>query len=265
MNIGTRIKRIRKELGLTVDQLAERIGKDRATIYRYENGEIENMPTTVIEPLAKALLTTPQYLMGWDEGTVTENQIVEARNYLFNIAGFRSDDDIIEMLNDKELVDFANSHKSRRSSIKNFVADIYEGIEVISSVYKIPLYDVISCGSGLFVNDNIVDLIALPDSLVDSNKEYFCQYAVGDSMINENIHEGDLLVFEKTAIIENGQIGCFCIDENMATCKKFYKDDASAIITLQPANPKYAPIIVTIENMNFHVVGKLSLVINKRD
>lgn len=88
MNIGTRIKRIRKELGLTVDQLAERIGKDRATIYRYENGEIENMPTTIIEPLAKALLTTPQYLMGWDEGTVTENQIVEARNYLFNIAGF---------------------------------------------------------------------------------------------------------------------------------------------------------------------------------
>lgn len=135
----------------------------------------------------------------------------------------------------------------------------------MSKYITINLYSPISCGTSMFVAENIIDLITLPDSLLSRNKEYFCQYAVGDSMINENIHEGDLLVFEKTAIIENGQIGCFCIDENMATCKKFYKDNASAIITLQPANPRYAPIIVTIENMNFHVVGKLSLVINKRD
>ena len=128
----------------------------------------------------------------------------------------------------------------------------------------IPLYESLSCGTGLFVNDHIVEYITLPESLLSTNKEYFCQYAVGDSMINENINEGDLLVFEKTTQINNGQIGCFCIDENIATCKKFYKDDLSAIITLQPANTKYAPIIVTVETMNFHVVGKLSLVINKR-
>jgi len=128
----------------------------------------------------------------------------------------------------------------------------------------IPLYESLSCGTGLFVNDHIVEYITLPESLLSSNKEYFCQYAKGDSMINENINEGDLLIFEKTTTISNGQIGCFCIDENVATCKKFYKDDASAIITLQPANTKYAPIIVTVETMNFHIVGKLSLVINKR-
>ena len=128
----------------------------------------------------------------------------------------------------------------------------------------IPLYESLSCGTGLFVNDHIVEYITLPESLLSTNKEYFCQYAVGDSMINENINEGDLLIFEKTSQINNGQIGCFCIDENVATCKKFYKDDLSAIITLQPANTKYAPIIVTVETMNFHVVGKLSLVINKR-
>lgn len=71
MNIGNRIKQRRLELALTVDDLADLIGKSRATIYRYENGDIENMPTTILEPLASALHTTPAYLMGWDNQTPT--------------------------------------------------------------------------------------------------------------------------------------------------------------------------------------------------
>lgn len=65
MTIGERIKERRKELGLTVDELAERLGKNRATIYRYESNDIEKLPTTVLEPLAKVLNVTPAYLMGW--------------------------------------------------------------------------------------------------------------------------------------------------------------------------------------------------------
>ena len=65
MNTGDRIKQRRIELGLTADDLAQKIGKSRATIYRYENGDIENMPTPILEPLAKALDTTPADLMGW--------------------------------------------------------------------------------------------------------------------------------------------------------------------------------------------------------
>lgn len=67
MSIGERIKQRRLELGLTVDQVAERLGKNRATVYRYESNEIENFPTSIIEPLSKVLLTTPASLMGWDE------------------------------------------------------------------------------------------------------------------------------------------------------------------------------------------------------
>lgn len=133
-----------------------------------------------------------------------------------------------------------------------------------SAVLRLPLYTQIACGSAMFVGDNVEEYITLPVSLLHQNKEYFCQYAKGDSMIEENINDGDLLIFEKTSTIINGQIGCFCVNDNMATCKKFYKDDTSAIITLQPANRKYAPIIVTVETMNFHVVGKLVLVINRR-
>lgn len=67
MNIGQRIKQRRKELRMSADQLGERLGKDRSTIYRYEKGDIENLPLDILEPIATALRTTPQYLMGWEE------------------------------------------------------------------------------------------------------------------------------------------------------------------------------------------------------
>lgn len=66
MNVGQRIKNRRKELGMSADELAELIDKNRATIYRYEKNEIENMPYDVIEPLAKVLNVSPAYLMGWE-------------------------------------------------------------------------------------------------------------------------------------------------------------------------------------------------------
>jgi repressor LexA len=73
MTIGQRIKNRRKELHLTADDLAEKLGKDRSTIYRYENGDIGNFPTDILEPLAKILKTTPAYLMGWDSSPLPKN------------------------------------------------------------------------------------------------------------------------------------------------------------------------------------------------
>ena len=67
MTIGERIKARRKELCLSVDEVANRIGKHRATVFRYESNEIEKYPLDILEPLAKALHTTPAYLMGWEE------------------------------------------------------------------------------------------------------------------------------------------------------------------------------------------------------
>ena len=61
------MKNRRKELGIPVDAVAAALGVSVATVYRYENGEIEKVPGSVLEPLAKVLRTTPAYLMGWDE------------------------------------------------------------------------------------------------------------------------------------------------------------------------------------------------------
>jgi hypothetical phagelike protein len=93
MTIGERIKLKRKELGITVDDLAVRLNKNRATVYRYESNEIEKLPTTVLEPLAKALNTTPAYLMGWNENTeLIERSITNLENIILDKFDHLNDD-----------------------------------------------------------------------------------------------------------------------------------------------------------------------------
>lgn len=67
MTVGSRIREFRKRLGLSVDDVAEKLKKNRATIYRYESDDIENLPAPILEPLAKVLQTTPAELMGWEQ------------------------------------------------------------------------------------------------------------------------------------------------------------------------------------------------------
>lgn len=67
MTTGQRMKARRKEIGLSAERVAEILNVSPATIYRYENGDIEKVPGDRLEPIAKALQTTPQALMGWEE------------------------------------------------------------------------------------------------------------------------------------------------------------------------------------------------------
>lgn len=80
MTIGERIKKVREEKNISVDKLAELIGKNRATIYRYESNEIEKLPTSVLEPLCKALGTTPAYIMGWTQENDSLENIYNIHN-----------------------------------------------------------------------------------------------------------------------------------------------------------------------------------------
>lgn len=52
---------------MSAETLAARIGVSAATVYRWEKGDIEKVPATILEPLAEALQTTPQFLIGWDK------------------------------------------------------------------------------------------------------------------------------------------------------------------------------------------------------
>ena len=64
--LNERIKERRNELGLTLVELAGKIGVKDATVQRYESGEIKNIKRSTVAKLAEALDTTPAFLMGWE-------------------------------------------------------------------------------------------------------------------------------------------------------------------------------------------------------
>ena len=65
--MAQRIKALRQEKGLTLEQVADVVGVGKSTVRKWETGMIANMRRDKIADLAKALGTTPAYLMGWTE------------------------------------------------------------------------------------------------------------------------------------------------------------------------------------------------------
>ena len=63
---GKNISEARKNAGLTMEELGKMVGVSRATIKRYESGEIANIPDDKIEKIAKATKVSEAFLMGWD-------------------------------------------------------------------------------------------------------------------------------------------------------------------------------------------------------
>ena len=75
------IKTRRKELNLTLEDIGKVVGVSKATVLRWESGEIENVRRDKIALLAKALHCTPAYLMGWEE------EVSIAESHTFPIIG----------------------------------------------------------------------------------------------------------------------------------------------------------------------------------
>lgn len=66
-DIGNKIKALREQQKLTLEQVGDIVGVGKSTVRKWETGEIANMRRDKIASLAKALHTTPAYLMGWEE------------------------------------------------------------------------------------------------------------------------------------------------------------------------------------------------------
>lgn len=70
MLVSERIRLLRKQKHMSLEDVAELIGTSRQTVHRYETGAISNIPPEKIEALARALNTTPQHIMGWNEDMI---------------------------------------------------------------------------------------------------------------------------------------------------------------------------------------------------
>ena len=102
---------------------------------------------------------------------------------------------------------------------------------------KIPLLGTIAAGEPIEAIQE-KEMIAIPKSKVPRGEVYALRVS-GNSMIDENINDGDLVVVHNQPTAENGQKIVALIDESEATLKKYYKEKGQ--IRLQPANPDLKP------------------------
>ena len=105
---------------------------------------------------------------------------------------------------------------------------------------KIPLLGTIAAGQPIEAIEN-KETIAVPKSLIPSSAEVYALRVIGESMIDENINDGDVVLVRQQETAENGQKVVALIDNHEATLKKFYKERGH--IRLQPANKSMEPLI----------------------
>lgn len=97
------------------------------------------------------------------------------------------------------------------------------------------------------------DMVEVPPSLLAPGGDYFALRVSGDSMIDDGIHDQDIVVIRKQSHAENGQTVVALID-NEATIKRFYRKRGQ--VELHPANPSYKPLVVSNES-SFKIEGIL--------
>lgn len=112
----------------------------------------------------------------------------------------------------------------------------------------VPLLGAIAAGTPIEAIENIEDYFNIDSKI----KADYALRIKGDSMINVNILDGDIVFIRKQSCVDNGEIGAILVDGE-ATLKRFYKMDGHVV--LQAENPNYQPMIV--EYGEVIVLGKM--------
>lgn len=98
MNIGDKIKQRRLELGLTMKQVAERVGISESAVSRWESGDVDNMRRDRIAGLADVLNVDPSYIIFEDEVLPAEKKPLTEREQLHKIIDKMSDEKVDALL-----------------------------------------------------------------------------------------------------------------------------------------------------------------------
>lgn len=106
----------------------------------------------------------------------------------------------------------------------------------------IPVMGTIAAGQPIEAFEEYRETVAVPQTRLMPNQTYFALKVVGQSMIEENILDGDIVLVKQQSTAQNGQKIVALIDNHEATLKTFYSE--SGQFRLQPANRILEPIII---------------------
>ena len=134
-----------------------------------------------------------------------------------------------------------------REGLIKKIPNVSRGIELIkqessgeSNGFDIPLLGMVAAGQPI---EAILshETVSAPRDMIDRGR-MFALRVRGDSMIEENIQDNDIIIVSSQQTAENGQVVVALIDGNYATVKKFYRE--AEFIRLEPANPQFKPIFI---------------------
>ena len=117
--------------------------------------------------------------------------------------------------------------------------------------HNIPVVSKISAGEPIHAEENIESYIAIPNA----KENTFGLIVNGDSMDKE-FNDGDIVIVEKDAIVENGQIGVVHINGYNATVKRIKYNDDDIILIPESNNNEHVPKIFN-RNDHIHIVGRV--------
>ena len=120
-----------------------------------------------------------------------------------------------------------------------------------TEVEGIPLAGSVAAGVPVEAIENVESLSL--SSTFGSGDDIFALEVSGDSMIDENIHQGDYVICRRSRAARNGQLVVAIVDDENATLKRFYKEKGR--IRLQPANDDYQPIYTDNCRIEAVVIG----------
>ncbi len=144
----------------------------------------------------------------------------------------------LERLEKKGYIQKENG-KSRTLRIEGVSYDDPESIDKSN----IPILGKVTAGQPILAVENYDGFVHFPKGVYPMpDNELFALRVQGQSMIDAGIFDGDIVIVERTATAENGEIVVALIDDE-ATVKTFYKEDGH--FRLQPENKTMLPIIVT--------------------
>jgi len=141
----------------------------------------------------------------------------------------------------------------KRTSGRDRKMEIIEDEMSASEGVDVPILGFIAAGSPIEPYTDPNASYSVPSSFVSGKRRTYVLQVKGDSMIEEQIRDGDFVVIEQTDTAINGDIVVALLDNGMATLKRFFKETTR--IRLEPANSKMSPIFVRNVKIQGKVVG----------
>lgn len=118
---------------------------------------------------------------------------------------------------------------------------------------QVPILGFIAAGAPIEPYTDPNATLSISPSFVSGKKRVFVLQVRGESMIEEQIRDGDYVVVEQSEDAKNGDIVVALLDNGMATLKRFFKEVTR--IRLEPANAQMSPIFVKNVRIQGKVVG----------